>query len=100
LLVSIGCHLVVSSDVPLNSSSKVHDHCPDGDAMGGVVPVHVLAVACNACSAAPAEVAPAIAVSPARSNEPASAHAAVRRRDVDCDTIFLPTPPSPIWRPG
>ena len=38
--MSCGVHLVVSSDVPLNSSSNVHDHDPLGGAIGGAELVH------------------------------------------------------------
>ena len=40
MLVSCGCHFVVSSDVPLNSSSKVHCQPPEGAATGGAAPEH------------------------------------------------------------
>jgi hypothetical protein len=41
--VSCGCHFVVSSEVPLNSSSKVHAQAPLGGAIGGPDPVHAVA---------------------------------------------------------
>ncbi len=38
MLVSCGCHLVVSREVPLNSSSNVHDHEPLDGAIGAGAP--------------------------------------------------------------
>jgi len=38
VLVSCGCHLLVSNEVPLNSSSNVHDQEPLGGAIGAGAP--------------------------------------------------------------